>query len=65
MDISVRNLIAAEIKSLRPRPDGQVLAALTTPLGALLSIVTQDAASALSLAPGKQVTALVKAVAIR
>jgi molybdate transport system ATP-binding protein len=63
--ISVRNLIPAEIVSLRARPDGQVLAALQTALGAMLSIVTQDAASSLELAPGKHVTALVKAVAIR
>jgi molybdate transport system ATP-binding protein len=63
--ISVRNLIAAEITAVRLRPDGQVVVGLSTPLGALLSIITQDAAAALALAPGKPVTALVKAAAIR
>jgi molybdate transport system ATP-binding protein len=63
--ISVRNLIPATIAALRPRPDGQALARLDTPLGAILSIITRDAAAALELAAGKQVIALVKAVAIR
>jgi molybdate transport system ATP-binding protein len=63
--ISVRNLIPATIAALRPRPDGQALARLDTALGAMLSIITRDAAEALGLAPGKKVIALVKAVAIR
>jgi molybdate transport system ATP-binding protein len=64
-EISVRNQIPATIAALRARPDGQELVALETPLGPMLSIVTQDATAALSLAPGRAVIALVKAVAIR
>jgi molybdate transport system ATP-binding protein len=64
-DVSVRNLIPATIRSTRARPDGQVLIALETALGPILSTVTQEAAVMLSLDAGKQVTALVKAVALR
>ncbi|MBI1188175.1 MAG: molybdenum ABC transporter ATP-binding protein [Alphaproteobacteria bacterium] len=63
--ISVRNITPARIVAIRERSDAQVLIALETDAGALMALVTRDAVRDLNLAPGREVFALVKAVAVR
>jgi molybdate transport system ATP-binding protein len=65
VSISTRNILPAEIRSIRKRADGQALIALGTAAGPLLSVVTQDALRDLSLTPGLSLFALVKAVAVK
>ena len=61
--ISTQNVLPATISALRARPDRLVLAALSTPAGALFATITQQAAERLALAPGAEIFALVKATA--
>jgi len=63
--ISVRNVLAASVAKLAPRPDGAVNVELVlSPEHRLLATVTQEAARELALAPGLAVFALLKSVAI-
>jgi molybdate transport system ATP-binding protein len=63
--ISVRNILAATVHRLAPRPDGAVNVELTLAGGHnLLATVTQEAVRELALAPGLAVFALLKSVAI-
>ena len=62
--LSARNVLAGSIKSLTPRADGAVLAAVQVGGRRILSAVTADAVRALELAPGRPIWAVVKSVAI-
>ena len=63
--ISARNILAGRVESLTLRPDGAVLAVLSIGRRArLLSAVTAQAARDLELAPGVQVWAIVKSMAV-
>jgi molybdate transport system ATP-binding protein len=61
--ISTQNVLSANVRALRLRPDRLALAALDTPAGPLLATITQPAAERLALKPGQRVFALVKASA--
>jgi molybdate transport system ATP-binding protein len=61
---SVQNIFAVTVTSLSPDAPGQVMLALDAGGTALLARVTQKSADALGLAPGKQVFAQVKGVAV-
>jgi molybdate transport system ATP-binding protein len=63
--VSTRNILAATIRAMRTRADGQALILLDAEAGPLLSMVTQDAVRDLGLAPGLSLFALVKAVAVK
>jgi molybdate transport system ATP-binding protein len=63
--ISARNILAATVEALAPRPDGAVLVTLALAPGLkLLSAITEDAAHALELSTGAPVWAVVKSVAV-
>lgn len=62
--LSARNVLPARIDSLSPRGDGSILARLVLDEGRLSSAITRDAVDALGLAPGMEVWAVVKSVAV-
>ena len=61
---SVQNIFAVTVTSLSPDAPGQMMLGLDAGGSALLARVTQKSADALGLAPGKQVFAQVKGVAV-
>jgi molybdate transport system ATP-binding protein len=62
--LSVRNVLRARILQLRDRGDGSVLVELAVGAQRLLAAVTPAAVSALALAPGQDVFALVKSLSL-
>lgn len=63
--LSARNVLPGRLERLSPRADGSVLATVSiAPDARLLSAVTADAVEALGLAPGAEVWAVVKSVAV-
>jgi molybdate transport system ATP-binding protein len=61
---SVLNMFAARVTGLSPDSPGQVMVALGAGGSTLLARITQKSADALGLAPGQQVFAQVKGVAV-
>ncbi len=61
---SVLNIFAARVTGLSPDSPGQVMVALDAGGSTLLARITQKSADALELAPGQQVFAQVKGVAV-
>jgi molybdate transport system ATP-binding protein len=62
--LSVRNQIPAHVRAVAPQAAHEALVTLDIGAATLLARVSRSAVSALSLAPGLPVTALVKAVAV-
>jgi len=63
--ISIRNILPARIAAIHARADAQALVELATDVGPLIALITNDSVSALALAPGRAVHALVKAAAVK
>ena len=62
--ISARNILAGHISSLTAQPGGEILVAVEAPGARLLAALTADSVADLALAPGTEVWAVVKSVAI-
>lgn len=62
--ISARNVLHGRLAALTPQPDGTVLATVEEGGDRLLASLTADAVADLELAPGVEVWAVVKSVAI-
>jgi len=63
--ISARNILKGEIARIQAEAGGSRLVELLTPVGPILSRVTQDAVTELGLAEGGAAWALVKAHALQ
>ncbi len=62
--ISVQNIFAVSVASLSPDNPGQLMLGLDANGSTLLARITRKSADALGLAPGSQVFAQVKGVAV-
>lgn len=63
--VSARNILEGEIASVQTEADSSRLVELSTPVGTILSRVTEAAVTELGLAPGKRAWALVKVHALQ
>jgi molybdate transport system ATP-binding protein len=63
--VSARNILEGEIAAVQTESDGSRLVELLTPVGTVLSRVTEEAVTELGLAPGRRAWALVKVHALQ
>jgi len=63
--ISARNILEGEVESVRAEQDGSRLVELKTPVGVILSRVTEEAVAELGLTEGRRAWALVKVHALQ